>query len=99
MLADDLDTDTIWDDLSFLLESVVISLNEMGESVLSGDENLHTAWELELGSSQGLLGELDMVETASDGHDDLSNLHSGRLTESLTESTSHTLLESISTSA
>ena len=41
----------------------------------------------------------DVFLRASDGHENLSNANSSTLTESLTEGTSHTLLESIGTSA
>ena len=99
MLGDDLNADTIGDDLTLLLESVVVGSDEVGETELSGDEDLLLAGELELGSSQGLLGVLDMLVRASHGHEDLSNLDSGGLAESLTEGTSHTLLKSIGSSA
>ena len=48
VLGSDLDGDTIWDDLSFLLESVVVRLDELGETEFSGDEDLLSSWELEL---------------------------------------------------
>jgi len=99
VLSNDLDADTIGDDLAFLLESVVVSLDEVGESVLSGDENLLSAGELELGSSQGFLGVLDVLVSASHGQEDLTNANTSGLTESLTEGASHSLLESIGTSA
>ncbi len=99
MLSNDLDVDTVWDDLALLLESVVVRLNQMGETELSGDKDLLTAWELELGSSQGLLGKLDVFWGASDGQENLSDVYSGGLAEGLTESSSHTLLESIGSGA
>jgi len=99
VLGDDLNADTIGDDLTLLLESVVVGSDEVGETELSGDEDLLFAGELELGSSKGLLGVLNMVVRASDGHENLSNLDSCGFTESLTEGTSHTLLKSICSSA
>ena len=99
MLSINLDMDTTWDDLTFLLESVVISLNEISETELSGDEDLLSSWELELGSSEGFLSVLDITWKGSNGHEDLTNVDSCRFTEWLTPSVSHTLLESISTSA
>ena len=99
VLSDNLDTDTVWDDHAFLLESVVVSSDKMGESVLSGDENLHSAWELELGSSEGFTSMGNVAKTTSDGHNNLTNCDSCGFAKSLSESTSHTLLESICTSA
>ena len=97
MLSDNFDTNTVWDDLLLLLESVVIRLDKVGESEFSGDEDLLSTWELELGSSQGFLGESNILNGASDGHKNLSNTDSSTLTEGFTEGTSHTLLKSIST--
>ena len=99
MFSNDLDTDTISDDLSIFLESVVVGLVELGESELSGDKDLLTSWELELGSSQGFLSVGDVISVDSDGQEDLSDTDSGTLAETLSESTSHSLLESICTSA
>ncbi len=59
--ANKFDTDTIGDDLTFLLESVEISLQKWGETELSGEEDLLSAWELELCSSQGFLGLWNIV--------------------------------------
>ena len=99
MVVDDLDVETVGDDLSFLLELVVVGLDVLGETELSGDEDLLSAWELELCSSEGFLCKFNVVWLNSDRHENLSDADSGRLAESLTESTSHTLLESIGTSA
>ena len=99
MLSNNLDTNTVWDDHAFLLESVVVSSDKMGESELSGDENLHLSWELELGSSEGFTSEFNVRKGASDRHNNLSNGNSCGFKQSFTESTSHTLLESICTSA
>ena len=99
MLGSDLDANAVWDDGSLLLESVVVRLDELGESELSGDEDLLSAWELELGSSEGLFGVFDVFGWASEGKEDLTDVDSCRLTKSLTEGTSHTLLESICSSA
>ena len=71
-----LDTDSIADDLSLLLEPVVVGLDVLGESELSGDEDLLSTGELELGSSEGLLGVADVLGVGSHGHEDLSNVDS-----------------------
>eukprot|EP00356_Strombidium_inclinatum_P002458 CAMPEP_0170479396 /NCGR_PEP_ID=MMETSP0208-20121228/645_1 /TAXON_ID=197538 /ORGANISM="Strombidium inclinatum, Strain S3" /LENGTH=230 /DNA_ID=CAMNT_0010751787 /DNA_START=52 /DNA_END=743 /DNA_ORIENTATION=- len=99
VVADNLNVNTIWDDLAFLLELVVVGLDQLGETELSGDEDLLSAGELELGSSQGLLGVVHVINGASHGHEDLTDLDTSGLAKSLSESASHTLLESIGTSA
>ena len=48
VLGDDLDVNTIWDDLLLLIESVVVRLDEVSETEFSGDEDLLSTWELEL---------------------------------------------------
>ena len=99
VVGDDLAADTIVDDLAVGLESVVIGLDELGETELSGDEDLLSAWELHLRSSKGFSCRFDVLGSASNGHEDLTNSDSRRFTETFTEGTSHTLLESIGTSA
>ena len=99
MLGSNFNGNAVRDNLSLLLESVEVSLDELGETVLSGDEDLLSAWELELRSSEGLFGVFNMFKVASEGHQDLSDGDSCRLTKSFTEGTSHTLLESICSSA
>ena len=99
MFGSNLDGDTIWDKLACLLESVVVRLDELGEAEFSGDKDLLSTWELELGSSEGLLGVFNVFWVASEGEEDLTDVDTSRLTESLTEGTSHTLLESICSSA
>jgi len=71
--ANDFNVDTVWDDLSFLLLSVEVSLDKVGESELSGDEDLLSTWELELGSSEGFFGFWDVLLGNSDGHEYLTN--------------------------
>ena len=93
------DTNTVTNDLTFLLESVEIGLNMWGESELSGDENLLSSWELHLCSSEGLTSVGGVLWGNSDGHENLTNGDSCGLAKSLTEGTSHTLLESICSSA
>jgi len=99
VVSDDPAADTIINDLTTGCESVVIGLDELGETELSGDEDLLSTWELHLGSSEGLSGALDVFGGGSDGHENLTDVYSCRFTETFTEGTSHTLLESIGTSA
>merc|ERR1712071_719704 len=69
------------------------------ETEFTGNEDLLAAGELEAGSVHSLLSELNVLGLGADGHKDLINGDAGGLDVGLTESTSHTLLESISTSA
>ena len=98
-VAHGLHVDTITLDLALSLKSLEIGVNELGEAVFSGDENLLSAGELELGTTQGLLGESDVLRLCSDGDEDGTNVDTGGLAEGLTVSVTHTGLESISTGA
>ena len=99
MVGDNLNVHTVGNDLSRLLELSVLNLGELGESVLDGSGDLLTTGELEHGSSQSLLSVVDVVGTSSDGHEDGSNGDTSGSTVWLTVGLSHTLLESIGTSA
>jgi len=79
--------------------SLELSHGVGGEAELTGDEDLLTAGELEAGSVHSLLSELQVLGLSTDGHKDLIDGDTGGLDVGLTKSTSHTLLESISTSA
>ena len=74
--ANDFNVDTVWDDLSFLLLSVEVSLDKVGESELSGDEDLLSSWELEFSSSEGFFSVGNVVWLDSDGHKYLSDTDS-----------------------
>ena len=99
MDTDDLAVDTIGLDLTLLEETVVVRLDELGEAELTGDEDLLTAGELHLSTTESLAGLRSSVVGGSDGEEDLTNADTSGLAESLTEGTTHTLLESISTGA
>jgi hypothetical protein len=94
-----LDTNTIALDLSFLLETVEIGHNVVCETVLSGEENNLTTSELETSSVKGFLGVFDKCGFGTDGDENLVNVDTGGLDVWLTEGLTHTLLESIGTSA
>ena len=98
MVGDDPNVDSVGDDLSVLLELMELVLCELGESELSGDGDFLSAWEFEHGSSESLLGVLNICWADSDGQNNGTNVYSSGLTIGLTEGTSHTLLESICTS-
>jgi len=70
-----------------------------GETEFTGDENLLTAGELETSSVHGFIGVFNELGLGSHGDEDLVDCNTGGLDVGLTEGTSHTLLESISTSA
>ena len=99
MCVDNSAVDTIGLDLTFLEESVVISLNDLSETELSGSHNFLTTGVLGRSELKSGLGVRYLIEWASDREEALANSDSSRFTKNLTESTSHTLLESISTSA
>jgi hypothetical protein len=94
-----LDANTITLDLTFLLEADEVGHNVLGETVLTGHEHLLATSELETGAAEGLLGELNILLSGTDGDEGLANVNAGALNVRLTESVTHTLLESISTSA
>jgi hypothetical protein len=94
-----LDTDTITLDLSFLLETVEFGHDVFGKSVLTGDEHNLTTSKLETSSVKGLFCMLNEVWFGPDGHKNLINGDTSSLDVWLTESLTHTLLESICTSA
>lgn len=94
-----LETDTVSVEETGFHLSLELSHGVGGEAELTGDEDLLTAGELEAGSVHSLLSELEVLGLGTDGHKDLIDGDTGGLDVGLTESTSHTLLESISTSA
>lgn len=92
-------SDTVGNDgagLDALLEGGSV---ELGEAELLGKEDLLSAGELELRSSESFAGSSLVVVFDSDGHEWLSNSNSSDETLGLTVGTSHTSLESISSSA
>ena len=94
-----LKTDTVSVEETGFHLSLELSHSVGGEAELTGDEDLLAAGELEAGSVHSLLSELNVLGSGTNGHEDLINGDTGGLDVGLTESTSHTLLESISTSA
>lgn len=91
--------DTLVDQSSSGLVLQVILLGERCETPVLADVDLLSAGKLELGSSEGLNSDGGLVVPGSDGHEHLTNIHSSGDHHGLTESTSHTGLESIGTSA
>ena len=68
-LREGLDVDSVSLDLLLLLQLIESGHNVVGESVFTGNEHLLSSWELELGSSEGLLGVLDVMWGNSNGHE------------------------------
>jgi len=99
VVGESLDTNTITLDLADLLESHEFGHGEGGEAVLTGDEHTLATSELEAGAAESLLSEVNVSGLGSDGHKNLIDGNASGLDVGLTESTTHTLLESISSSA
>ena len=94
-----LDTDTITFDFSLFLEADEVRHDVLGETVSSGEENDLTTSELETSSVKGLSGVFNEVRFGSNGDENLIDGDTSSLDVGFTEGLTHTLLESISTSA
>jgi len=66
MLRQSLDRNAVSTDLSCFLEAHEVTHNMFGETVLSGHEDHLTAWELELSTTKGFLGNLNILRLCSD---------------------------------
>jgi hypothetical protein len=82
--------------LEHLLE---VSTVVLGETPLTGEEDLLPARELEHGTTKGLDNLVLVLVTSTDRHDDLADLDTGDLAVRLTKGTSHTTGQTIGTSA
>lgn len=91
-----LDIDAVTLDLAFLAQLVELTHDVLGEAEFTGDENLLAAGELELGTTESLLGLGHIFGLGTDRHQDGADIDTGRLAKSLSVSVSHTGLESIS---
>lgn len=76
MVGDNLNVNSVRDDLAFSLESVELLEGILGETELSADSDLLSAWELEHGSSKSFLGVFNVGGSGSDGNDDVINCDS-----------------------
>ena len=99
MVGKSLHADAITFDFAFFLETVEVRHNVVSETVLSGEENDLTAGELETSSVKGFFGVVDELWLGSNGDENLVDVDTGGLDVWLTEGLTHTLLESIGTSA
>ena len=89
--------DTLVDETARSLVLQVVLLGETSEAPVLADVDLLSAGELELGSSQSLDSDGLLVLSGSDRHEHLTDINSGGDHDGLTEGTTHTGLESIST--
>lgn len=86
-------------ELALVLQLLEIDLGHLSESPHGAEDDLLLARELELGAAQSLsnIGLLGLA--GADAHQGLANADTGHNTLGLTEGTTHTSLESISSSA
>jgi len=82
-----------------LLELEVLLAVNIGEAPLLGDDDLLATRELVTGTAESLLDDRSIVILATDGHDDLANVHASDGAVGLAPSTTHTGLQAIGTSA
>lgn len=99
MLVDDLDIVTSRLGSSFSSKSVVVLSEDGGETELNTDGDFLSSGEFHTASSKSFNCLISVLVLGSDGVQDLVDLNSSASTLGLTESTSHTGLESIGTSA
>lgn len=94
MVIDQADVATVRDEATLLAKGRILLTVELGESPLLGDDDLLSSRELEGSTASGLNNVLGDGVLATDGEDDLSNLHTGDDTVGLSEGTTHSSLKS-----
>ena len=99
MVGDDLNVGTVLLQFAFSFQVLVFGSGQLGETPLVGDSNFLSSGEFEFTSSESFNSMGNVLSGNSDGVENLVNFNSASFTKSLTEGTSHTGLESISTSA
>jgi len=97
VVVDDFAVSTIGDNSALILQLQIVLTIVLCETPLLGDENLLSARELELGTTEGLLDVSRAGVFAAHGKEDLSNVHTSAGSGWLTESSSHSSLKSVST--
>lgn len=98
LLRQELNVSTVVLDLTVSLLGNVFFSVERSETPLLRDDDLLLTWELVSGSSQTFNNNVLVGVLGSGRHENLTNGDSGSQTVRLTPGTSHTLLQSISTS-
>jgi len=94
-----LDVATVVSDLASSTGLDELLTSQLGETPVAGDNDLLLTRELVLAASESLNNNSLVAVLGADREDDLSNVDTGNETVGLTESTTHTSLKSISTSA
>lgn len=96
---ENLDMNSAGNNATLLLELQVLLALEAGETPLLGDDDALLTSKLELGTTETLYHTGDILLTATNGHEDLADIDTSGNTNGLTKGTTHTGLETISTSA
>jgi hypothetical protein len=99
VVAEELNVGTVDLDTAGSLALEVVLAAERSEAPVLGDDDLLSARELVLGSSQSLKSQSTVRVTSADAHDDLTNVDTGDGAVGLAPGTTHTGLQSIGTSA
>jgi len=95
----ELNADTVVQNAARLAALDEVLLQDVGQTPESGGVNLLAASNLVLSTTESLEGVLAHVLAATDGTENLANVHTSHGTVGLTEGTAHTSLKTISTSA
>lgn len=97
LISQELNIGTVDLDASFLAELDVFVAAERGEAPVLADDDLLATGELVHGSTEGFDGGGAVGVTGADGQEDLADVDTGDDTVGLTESSTHTGLQSIGT--
>jgi len=92
-----LHVDTVRDKLTLFFEFFIFASEHFGETPFLREHNTLLSREFILSSSEGFHGVLKVGLSGSNGVEGLSNLDTGAFLVGLTESTSHTTLQTIGT--
>jgi len=99
LVAEELNVGTVDLDPALLALLNVLLAAEGSEAPVLGDDNLLATGELVLATPQSLESSGAVGIPRSDGHEDLTNVHASDKTVGLAESTAHTGLQPIGSSA
>jgi len=99
VVGEELDVSTVDLDAAGSLLLEVLLTSERGEAPVLGDNDLLSARELVLGSSESLKGNGAVGITSADAHENLANVDTGDSAVGLAPGTTHTSLQSIGTGA
>jgi len=99
LVAEELDVGTVDLDAALLALGDVLLAAERGEAPVLGDDDLLATRELVLGAAESLEGGGLVGVLGADGQKNLANVDTGNGAVRLSESTTHTGLETIGTSA